>query len=70
MDGLRDVDLASPGRPDEFASSITLDDVGRASPASVVAAPRHQAALSTRARSCMNPARPYICRLIVFNRFT
>src|SRR5262249_46365405 len=29
-----------------------------------------QAALSTRARRSTNPARPYICRLIVFNRFT
>ena len=53
-----------------FGLSRTLDDVGRASPGSVVAAPLHQATLSTRARSNTNPARPYICRLIVFNRFT
>ena len=31
---------------------------------------RLYAALRTRARSSSNPARPYICRLIVFSRFT
>src|SRR4051812_43621892 len=42
------------------------------SPALSVAWPREsrQAALRTRARSNTNPARPYICRLIVFSRFT
>src|SRR5262249_35644748 len=54
----------------EVGLSRTFDDVGRASPGSVVAAPLRQAASSTRARSNTNPARPYICRLIVFNRFT
>jgi hypothetical protein len=54
----------------QFGLSRTLDDVGRASPGGVVAALLHQAALSTRARSNTNPARPYIGRLIVFNRFT
>ena len=63
----------TPGAPEgriRLRFSRTLDDVGRASPGSVVAAPLHQATLSTRARSNTNPARPYICRLIVFNRFT
>jgi len=32
--------------------------------------PPDHAALTTRALSNTNPARPYICRLIVFNRFT
>ena len=49
--------------------SRTFDDVGRARPGSVTT-PLHQTALSARARSNTNPARPYICRLIVFNRFT
>ena len=53
-----------------YRLSRTLEGVGRASPGSAVAAPLHQAALSTRARSNMNPARPYICRVLAFNRFT
>ena len=50
--------------------SRTLGDGGRTSPDGVGAAPLRQAAVSTRARSRANPARPYICRLIVFSRFT
>ena len=53
-----------------FGFSRTFDDVGRAGPGCIFAAPLHQAASSTRARSNTNPARPYICRLIIFNRFT
>ena len=53
-----------------YRISRNFDDDGRASRGSIIAAPCHQAASSTRARSNTNPARPYICRLIVFNRFT
>jgi hypothetical protein len=56
--------------PDRQQRSRTLGDSGRTSPDGFGAAPLRQAAVSTRARSKANPARPYICRLTVFNRFT
>jgi hypothetical protein len=48
-----------------FGLSRTFDDAGCSSPGSITAFGSSQAALSTRARSSTNPARPYICRLIV-----
>ncbi len=65
-----DICFATQYSETTYGFSRTFDDVGLASPGSVVAAPLDQATLSTRARSNTNPARPYICRWIVFNRFT
>src|SRR5262245_29006214 len=52
------------------SSSVRESHLG--SPAFSVAWPREsrQAAFRTRARGNTNPARPYICRLIVFTRWT
>ena len=50
--------------------SRTFADAGYSSLGSGTAVAFCQAALSTRARRSTNPARPYICRLIVFTCWT
>ncbi len=66
--------VVSAGNPDAVTARESLGALRVlfpcARPGSVVTTPLHQTALSPRACSNTNPARPYICRFIFFNLFT
>jgi hypothetical protein len=57
------------GEP-QLRLSRTLDDAAYSRSSNIVPTLSRYAALPTLALSRTKPARPYICRLIIFSRFT